>query len=377
VLVTGVNGINFTGGQGNTIGGTAPGQGNVIGGFQFGVFVGGGSSTGNVIQGNRIGIGVNGSPIPNHLAGIYVNGSGSTTIGGENPGEGNIIAFNGYPGTSAVPGVAVVNTTRNKISRNSIHNNAGLGIDLSVGTIADGVTANDHCDADTGANDLQNYPVITSVTNGSSTRVQGTLDSIAATSYRLEFFANTVCHRSGYGEGQAFMGFLDVVTDVNCSATFDVTFSFATNPGQPVTATATDSHGSTSEFCACVPTGHYFTVPPCRVADTRNPPGPSGGPALAANTFRTFPVTGLCGIPSTATAVAINLAVFLPTDTGDLRVYPAGLAAPLASSINFRPGIVRANNAVVLLGAGGQLSVQCDMPGGGTNFFFDVFGYFR
>jgi hypothetical protein len=118
-------------------------------------------------------------------------------------------------------------------------------------------------------------------------------------------------------------------------------------------------------------------VAPCRLADTRNPVGPSGGPALAANTLRTFPVANLCGIPSSATAVAINLAVVLPTDSGDLRLYPAGGAVPLASAINFRPGIVRANNAIIRLGAGGQISVQCDMPSGGTNFFFDVYGYFQ
>ena len=49
----------------------------------------------------------------------------------------------------------------------------------------------------------------------------------------------------------------------------------------------------------------------------------------------------------------------------------------MASAINFRSGIVRANSAVVGLGAGGQISVLCDMPSGSTNFFFDVFGYFQ
>jgi hypothetical protein len=121
----------------------------------------------------------------------------------------------------------------------------------------------------------------------------------------------------------------------------------------------------------------YYTLAPCRVADTRNAAGPSGGPALAASTVRTFPVSSICGIPASATAVAVNLAVFLPSDNGDLRVYPAGTTAPLASAINFRPGIVRANNAIVPLGAGGMLSVQCDMPSGATNFFFDVYGYFQ
>ncbi len=125
------------------------------------------------------------------------------------------------------------------------------------------------------------------------------------------------------------------------------------------------------------PPTSFFTVPPCRAADTRDPDGISGGPALSANTIRSFPVTGLCGIPSDATAVVINLAVFQPAQSGDLRAYPAGTTAPLASSINFRPGIIRANNATIPLGSGGQISVQCDMPSGGTHFFFDVYGYYR
>ena len=120
-----------------------------------------------------------------------------------------------------------------------------------------------------------------------------------------------------------------------------------------------------------------FTVTPCRVADTREAPGPSGGPALAANSVRAFPVSGLCQIPASAKAVAVNLAVFLPSNDGDLRVYPSGGTAPLASTINFRPGIVRANNAIVALGTAGQISVQCDMPSGQTHFFFDVYGYFQ
>ncbi len=121
----------------------------------------------------------------------------------------------------------------------------------------------------------------------------------------------------------------------------------------------------------------FFTVTPCRVADTRNPPGPSGGPALAANTVRAFPVSGLCGIPSSATSVAINLVAVLPSSGGFLRVYPAGAAAPLTSSINFRSGDIRANNAVVALGAGGQISVQCVMNSGSTDIVFDVSGYFQ
>ena len=103
-----------------------------------------------------------------------------------------------------------------------------------------------------------------------------------------------------------------------------------------------------------------------------------------SETYRAFSVAtwAVCRTSSTvavvsATAVAVNLAVFLPTDGGDLRLYPAGGAAPLASAINFRPGIIRANNAIIPLGAGGQISVQCDMPSGSTRFFLDVYGYFQ
>jgi hypothetical protein len=140
-------------------------------------------------------------------------------------------------------------------------------------------------------------------------------------------------------------------------------------PTRTPTRTPTNTPGT--------PGAGIFAVSPCRLADTRDPDGPSGGPALVANTVRTFPVANLCGIPASATAVAINLAVFLPSDNGDLRLYPAGGAAPLASTINFRPGIVRANNAIIPLGAGGQISVQCDMLSGSTHFFFDVYGYFQ
>jgi plastocyanin len=124
----------------------------------------------------------------------------------------------------------------------------------------------------------------------------------------------------------------------------------------------------------------FFTVTPCRVVDTRNPVGPSGGPALGANTSRSFPVTGLCGIPPTASAVAINVTVVNETDFGDLRLYAAGSPAPSSSTINFTVQKVRANNAIIPLGPGGQIAVRCDMPPastGQTQFLLDVTGYFQ
>ncbi len=124
----------------------------------------------------------------------------------------------------------------------------------------------------------------------------------------------------------------------------------------------------------------FFTMAPCRLVDTRNPPGPSGGPAISANSGRTFPVSGLCSIPSTAKAVALILVAVAPSDSGDIRLYPAGGIAPITSAINFRIGITRANNAVIPLGTGGQISAFCDMPlgsTGSTHFVLDAYGYFQ
>jgi hypothetical protein len=126
--------------------------------------------------------------------------------------------------------------------------------------------------------------------------------------------------------------------------------------------------------------GRFYALAPCRVADTRQTPGPSGGPALGANSARDFPVAGLCNIPADARAVAVNLTTTNQTELGNLRLYPAGEAVPLASAINFSAGQARANNAVVRLGAAGGVGIRCDMaPGstGQTDVIVDVFGYFK
>jgi hypothetical protein len=158
-------------------------------------------------------------------------------------------------------------------------------------------------------------------------------------------------------------------------------FTYSTNfpTANPLQAA---NGGGSDAFVAKIgiDSSNFFTLTPCRVADTRNPVGPSGGPALAANATRTFPVTGICGIPSTASAVALNLTVVGETDSGDLRLYPAGSPVPSSSTINFAVQKVRANNAIIPLGSGGQIAVQCDMPPGSTghtHFLFDVTGYFQ
>src|SRR5260370_30899903 len=98
-------------------------------------------------------------------------------------------------------------------------------------------------------------------------------------------------------------------------------------------------------FVAKITLGNnFFTVSPCRVADTRNPIGPYGGPALAANADRTFVIATQCGIPLTARAVSFNLTITQPTALGDLRVFPARAGLPLVSALNWRPRHTPPNN---------------------------------
>ncbi|HEV8230923.1 MAG TPA: PQQ-dependent sugar dehydrogenase, partial [Thermoanaerobaculia bacterium] len=121
----------------------------------------------------------------------------------------------------------------------------------------------------------------------------------------------------------------------------------------------------------------FYTLAPCRILDTREAPGPYGGPALAAGAERTFVLGGRCGISPTARAVSVNLGVTQSTAQGHLTVLPAAGFSPSTSAINFRAGQTRANNAIVTLGPGGEFVVRCIMPSGGVHFFLDVNGYFE
>src|SRR5205085_6098036 len=129
---------------------------------------------------------------------------------------------------------------------NSIFGNAGLGIDLN----ADGVTANDTGDADTGPNNLQNFPVLTGAIPGATTAVKGTFNGAASTTFTLDFYANPTGDPTGFGEGQIYLGALTVTTDASGNASYSGVLSAATTYHQAVTATATDAAGNTSEFAA-------------------------------------------------------------------------------------------------------------------------------
>ena len=249
------NGVSVAGSD-NLIGGSVAGAGNVISGNGCNSCAGGtGLGLGglrNVAKNNLIGVNASlTAPIPNYGHGVAVSGT-NTIVGGVAPGERNVIAFNAYDGIVDAFTTSVGNTFRgNSIFSNGFFNHpdkSSIGIDLG----GSGVTLNDVGDTDAGANNLQNFPVITSVTPGAnSVNVKGTLNSVASTSFILDFYANSVCDPQGYGEGARLIGSATVATNASGDASFDLNFAVTLPPGQVLTATATDPAGNTSEFSQC------------------------------------------------------------------------------------------------------------------------------
>jgi len=304
------NGVNVTNAANCVIGGLNASNRNVIAGnAQCGALIGGATATNNTVLGNLIGLDINSADKGNSADGVRVLSSGNL-IGGTNasarnvisgnssdgieinglgatlnqvyanvigsdasgllnransgngvlittsarsnylgdvaPGYGNTFAFNGGDGISVAAATA---NTNNVFRGNAIYLNGDLAIDLATS----GVTANDAGDGDSGANQLQNFPVLTSATNTPvSVLIAGSLNSRAATTYQLDFYASAQGDPSGNGEGQYYLGSTNVTTDGAGNTNFSVSLPGTNFKGRFVSATATDPFGNTSEFATNV-----------------------------------------------------------------------------------------------------------------------------
>jgi sugar lactone lactonase YvrE len=189
------------------------------------------------------------------------------------------------------------------------------------------------------------------------------------------------------------------VADAGAGATYSWSIangSFTTSPnkatvvwtagevGQPTTLSVTVTNptcqGSSSRVVSLIspvsPVTSFYTVDPCRIIDTRLPDQEQGGPSLPARGSRVVQLTGFCQIPAGAKSVSANLTVIPRGSNGHLTLYPSGLIAPLASTVNFGPGRVRANNAVVRLSEAGAVTVKSGSAEP-VDFIIDVNGYFQ
>jgi CSLREA domain-containing protein len=249
-LGNGAHGIAILDSGSNTIGGTTSSESNLIAGNGGdGIHIeesAGGDADSTVMQGNRIGQGSGGEALPNAGNGVYVAGD-SNVVGGAGDGESNFIANSGSDG------VQIASGTSNAVRGNSVFSNAGLGIELSDAQPDSSVTPNDMGDGDTGANNLQNFPVVDSATSTiNGTTVTGTFASTPGTpNYRLDFYSSPTCDQSGNGEGQTFIGSTTFNLDDTGATTFNVPLIGMTTVGHFVTATATNGGENTSEFSLC------------------------------------------------------------------------------------------------------------------------------
>lgn len=310
--------ISF-GGQNNVIGGTVAGAGNVISGngkavtYPNGILIGSPTTINNRVQGNLIGTLADGiSALGNFSHGIVFIGTAGS---GNNIENGNTIAFNGGSGVYADSGFA------NRISGNSIHSNAVLGIDLVFPL---GVNSNDACDGDFGPNNLQNYPVLSAVTSdAASTMIQGTLNSSPSTTFTLEFFVNPACDVSGNGEGKMFIGSTSVTTNPNCTVSFNLSLPVSSPIGQFLTATATDPAGNTSEFsmCAQITPACVFSIAPTTQTFT----AAGGSDMVAVNTT------------SGCTWMAVSNDSFIMITSASSGVGSGGITYAVAANLSANP----------------------------------------
>jgi CSLREA domain-containing protein len=223
------------------IGGTLASERNVISGNSWGVVLSSSQSTfdlatqtrDHTIVGNFIGILSDGTPRPNQV-GVWIGNAAKNHV------DDNTISGNSSAGVVVAGFVAKDNSIR----RNSIFDNGGLGIDLDNNN----VTPNDPFDGDTGANDLQNYPLVAVGSDATTTWVGGTFNSTPSSTFAIDMFSSPSC-ASGSNAKQ-YLGSTAISTDINGNATLQVPFARMPD-GTGITATATSASGATSELSGC------------------------------------------------------------------------------------------------------------------------------
>ena len=307
-VTLGYAGVYIINSTSNRIGSTASNaleKNYICNSSQYGIWIDGSATANNDLNNiryNTIGIRPDNSAAANAKNGIYIfslsnadtiqyntiarNGTAAATgtypaiqIGGAGVNEqsSGCVINNNSIYKNIGPGISIVNNSSltNKISQNSIYDNGNgsdatgkfkLGIDLA----ANGVTANDNLDPDTGPNALSNFPVITGASPGSSCQaiIAGTFNGLASTQYFIEVFSGTICNgdTSGvdyysnasynYGEGKTYVGSSSVITtDASGNANWTLGIPVTTYIGTYITAVAVQSNGtginSTSEFSQC------------------------------------------------------------------------------------------------------------------------------
>jgi hypothetical protein len=228
--------------------------GNVIDNqLEAGVDIFGVGAKNNTVQGNFIGTDSTRTLARGNAIGVEVaHGANNNIIGigGTAGGAGNVIAHNTHTAVVIGSSLTDVTTVGNTVRGNSIFAN-GFGIALGN----DGVIANRSVNPSPGPNNFQNAPVLTSATDPvlGRTVVLGSLNSAPNATFVIDFYSSATADKSGFGQGQTYLGRVVVTTNENGNATFDFVVTPGTLWGNVITATATDASGNdTSEFSKAV-----------------------------------------------------------------------------------------------------------------------------
>ncbi len=233
--------------RGNVASANGTGTGNNVGGGIGGTCTNPNfQGSGNRVVGNIIGTDRSGTAqMGNGLGGVvFSQRHGSETIGGDAPGEANLIAFN--IGPAVIVRATILGPVR--VGRNSTVANGAPGMDIEPL----GRAANDAADADAGANRQQNYPVLASVTGDgvNMLTVSYTVDTAAANAtypLTVDVYRADAAGR----EGQTWVGQAVYSTPL-AAATASFNPAVVIASGDRFVATATDAAGNTSEFSDAV-----------------------------------------------------------------------------------------------------------------------------
>ena len=224
----------------HTVGGTSPEDRNIISGNRsVGLRLFNGAHH-NTVTGNYIGTDITSlNAIPNVGPGLNMTGGASDNkIGGAIPGRANLIAHNQYGGVR----VWDSNSVRNTVSRNSIHSNTLLGIDLL-----------------SGGNTELPAPMV-DFQDMAGGRASGT----ACPSCVVEIFSDDA------GEGRTYETSATADAGGHWSVAKGAAFA-----GPELTATATDPAGNTSEFGqdwpGAPPPAPFVAAPVCGVTNQTQP----------------------------------------------------------------------------------------------------------
>jgi hypothetical protein len=124
----------------------------------------------------------------------------------------------------------------------------------------------------------------------------------------------------------------------------------------------------------------FYSLPPCRLLDTRQADGLLGGPSIPPNTERIVTAVGHCGIPATAKSLVLNITVAAAQSSGSLTLFAGDTVPGVTEVIDFVPGLTKANNAIAMLATSGTGAIgvlhtsTSNVP---VNVLLDVSGYFQ